>query len=56
MELKATRTLDDLGRIVLPKELREELGWQIGSAIDIFSKDGTVSMRPAADAAAGECD
>ena len=56
MELKATRTLDDLGRIAIPKELREELGWETGSLIDIFSKDGTVCMRPAADADAGECD
>ena len=31
-----TRTIDELGRIVLPVELRKELGWQERETIDIF--------------------
>jgi len=39
MEPRATRTLDEFGRIVLPGDLREELGWHKGDVIEIC-KDG----------------
>ena len=30
---KIERTIDELGRIVLPKEFRAELGWEINDKI-----------------------
>ncbi len=36
-----TRPLDDVGRIVIPKEIRETLNWDKGDKIDIFiTQDG----------------
>jgi AbrB family looped-hinge helix DNA binding protein len=29
------RRIDDLGRVVIPKEIRRELGWSAGEALDI---------------------
>lgn len=31
-----TRKLDDLGRIVIPKELRRQLGWKPGAPLNII--------------------
>ena len=35
----STRTVDDLGRIVLPKELRKRLGINEHDQLDIFADD-----------------
>ena len=41
------RRIDDLGRIVIPKAIRENLKIREGDAFDIFSdKDGAVTFRP----------
>lgn len=47
--MKATgvmRRVDDLGRIVLPKELRKVYGLDPGTPMEIFvSDDGTIVLR-----------
>jgi len=40
------RKVDDLGRIVLPAELRKTLGLKEGSALDITLEDGCVVLSP----------
>ena len=40
--MKATgivRSVDNLGRIVVPKEIRRELGWTDGTPIEVFIDD-----------------
>lgn len=39
------RKLDELGRIVLPKELRRTMGLGEGAAIEIFTQGETVMLR-----------
>lgn len=35
------RSMDDVGRVVIPKEIRETLNWNKGDTIDIFiTEDG----------------
>ena len=36
MKLPIERTIDDLGRVILPRELREELGWNAGDKLTIY--------------------
>jgi len=36
--------IDDLGRVLLPKELRNELGWDTGDTLSLCSVNGTVVM------------
>lgn len=46
--MKATgivRKLDDLGRVVIPKELRQTLGFADGDALEIFTEGQTVLLR-----------
>ena len=35
MKRSVTRRLDDLGRIVIPSDFREELGMELGEKIEI---------------------
>ena len=47
--MKATgivRKVDDLGRIVIPKELRKVLGLNEGDPLEIFSDEGSIILRP----------
>ncbi len=39
------RRFDDLGRFVIPKEIRKSLNWKEGTAIDITVKDGKVILE-----------
>lgn len=42
MELKSTgmvRRIDDLGRVVIPKTIRQELGINEGDLLEIFQTD-----------------
>ena len=40
------RRTDDLGRVVIPKSIREELHIQVGEPLEIFiSNDGCVVFR-----------
>lgn len=46
--MKATgivRKVDELGRIVIPKELRKVYGMPEGTPIEIFTDDGTIVLR-----------
>ena len=35
MSQEVTRTIDDMGRINLPKELRKLLGWSLGDEVNL---------------------
>lgn len=39
------RKLDDLGRIVVPKEMRRQLGWDPGTPLDIVPTENGVLVR-----------
>lgn len=47
--MKATgivRRVDELGRVVIPKELRRKLKWRAGAPVEIFTaSDGIVSLK-----------
>jgi len=46
MRAVISRRIDELGRIVLPKELRRELGIESGTALDIFMHaDDSIVLR-----------
>lgn len=40
-----TRRIDDLGRIIIPKEMRRTLKIKEGDPIDIYLKDGVICME-----------
>ncbi len=39
------RKIDELGRIVIPKEIRRVLGWVDGDPIEIFTDGETVVLK-----------
>ena len=39
------RRMDDLGRIVIPKEVRRNMGFKEGDPLEIFTQDGCVCFR-----------
>lgn len=39
------RGVDNLGRVVLPKELRTALGMTCDSKVEIFAEDGAIVIR-----------
>jgi transcriptional pleiotropic regulator of transition state genes len=46
--MKATgivRHIDNLGRIVLPKELRDTYGWNVSDGIEIFTDADTIILH-----------
>lgn len=47
--MKATgivRNIDALGRIVVPKEIRDKMGWPEGTAMEIFMEGEQLMLRP----------
>jgi len=42
-----TRTIDDLGRIAIPSELREELGWNHRDEVELYRENDAIVMRKA---------
>ena len=47
MKLGVVRRIDDLGRIVIPKEIRNMLGIEVGDGLEIFpakDNDGNASI------------
>lgn len=44
-------TVDAKGRIVLPKDLRERLGLDPGTEVDVHEKDGRAVVEPKVDPA-----
>ena len=48
IDIKATgmfRRTDDLGRVVIPKEIRRNLGIKEGDALEIFTDDDCVIFK-----------
>jgi AbrB family looped-hinge helix DNA binding protein len=41
-------TIDRAGRVVVPKPMREELGWRGGEEVEIALVDGHVEITPIA--------
>ncbi len=41
-------SIDRLGRVVVPKVLRDRLGLQGGEALEVEERDGVIELRPAA--------
>jgi len=39
------RNIDELGRIVIPKELRKKMDMPEGSAVEIYTENGTICLR-----------
>jgi AbrB family looped-hinge helix DNA binding protein len=40
-------TIDGAGRVVVPKPLRQAIGLQAGSEVEIRASDGRIEMEPA---------
>ena len=43
--LGIVRNIDELGRIVIPKELRNKMDMHEGSSVEIFVKDNNICLR-----------
>jgi len=41
-ENRTTQNMDDLGRIVIPADIRENLGWGTGTKLEVAINDITV--------------
>ena len=39
------RNIDELGRVVIPKELRNKMDMHEGSAVEFFTEDGKICLR-----------
>lgn len=39
------RRMDPLGRVVIPKSIREQLGWQEGTSIEVIGSDDGIYLR-----------
>jgi len=44
MELLEVRTIDDLGRLLIPKSIRDCKGWGEGTKISIFIQNSVVML------------
>lgn len=40
------RLIDDLGRVVIPKEMRKVLKLKNGEPVDIYLENGIISIKP----------
>ena len=45
MKLVAERIIDDLGRILVPREVRRVLGWSEGTEIAFYIQDGKLILE-----------
>ena len=43
--LGIVRNIDELGRIVIPKELRNKMDMHEGASVEIFAKDDNICLR-----------
>ena len=41
-------TIDSAGRIVIPRHIRDAIGLRAGTVVNVVSRDGVVSIEPAA--------
>lgn len=44
-EIGIVRKIDELGRIVIPKEIRDRLNWVNGNMVEILGKNDGVMIR-----------
>jgi transcriptional pleiotropic regulator of transition state genes len=44
--LGIVRKIDDLGRVVVPKEVRDTQGWKSGQALEMFMSNEGLVMKP----------
>jgi len=44
--LGIVRKIDELGRIVIPKEVRRQQGWTTGTPVEMLGSDDGVFIRP----------
>ena len=44
MKQTKTCTIDEMGRILIPKELRDMLGAEIGDKVDMYYVDGNTAI------------
>lgn len=40
-------SIDRLGRVVVPKPIRDRMGLRGGEALDVEERDGVIELRPA---------
>jgi AbrB family looped-hinge helix DNA binding protein len=40
-------TIDRLGRVVVPKPIRDKLGLRGGESLEVEERDGSIEIRPA---------
>ena len=45
MKRSVTRKIDELGRVVIPSDFREELGMEPGEKIEIYTDGGRVILK-----------
>ena len=45
MEFVVERTIDELGRIIVPKEARQAIGWDIGTKIAVYVHNDTLVLK-----------
>jgi len=45
MTALGTRTIDELGRIVLPQKLRDKKDWGVGSKVTFYDFHGAIVME-----------
>ena len=53
MELLISRKIDELGRITLPSELRNKLGWETGDELALYSVDRNTMLVQLTEKASG---
>ena len=57
MKRIAVSTIDDLGRLSFPSEIRSMLGWPIESKVDVYYADGnTAILQLSKEVAINTCD
>ncbi|WNF33811.1 AbrB/MazE/SpoVT family DNA-binding domain-containing protein [Aeribacillus composti] len=44
--LGIVRRIDDLGRVVIPKEIRDSQGWKAGQAMEMFLDNDKLVIKP----------
>jgi len=49
MTLVEIKTIDDMGRIIIPKEVRDTKSWEKGTKIAIYINDEIVVLKEAND-------
>ena len=45
MELVTVKKIDELGRVLIPKEAREAKGWDTGTAVAIYIDNDTIVLN-----------